>query len=216
MIICPWCGTTYAAFQSNCQRCGGPLTAADQVTVRASRPLDASAPAGGALDQSPPPPPPRPISSNYAWRLMFSEGWVIAALIFAFVGAIFFVVGAALTVFIITAFVGIPFALLGLAFMGGGAAVTAWRYQAAKQIVEVVRMGQATTGQIARVDENLSVLVNGRHPWTITYHFQALGRDFVGQVTTLQTPGPSVQAGRPAYVLYLPADPQHNALYPHP
>ena len=26
MVICPWCGTNYTTFQSNCSRCGGPLT----------------------------------------------------------------------------------------------------------------------------------------------------------------------------------------------
>jgi hypothetical protein len=84
MIICPWCGTTYSAFQSNCQRCGGPLTAANQVTVPAHVPR-----AEAELDQSPPqspPPAPRPISDSYAWRLVFGEGWVVAALIFAFIG----------------------------------------------------------------------------------------------------------------------------------
>jgi hypothetical protein len=133
-----------------------------------------------------------------------------------FIGAIFFLVGALLTIGIITAFVGIPFALVGLALLGGGAGVTIWRYQVAKQTVEVMRNGQAVIGQIAGVDENLSVEVNGRHPWTITYRFQAVGRDYEGRVTTLHAPGPGLRPGRPGYVLYLPDDPRRNALYPHP
>jgi hypothetical protein len=219
MVICPWCGTSYANFQSNCQRCGGPLTTADQETVRVPRRSAAGGPAvvpEAAPLQSPPPPPPRPISSDYALRLLFGDGWVISALVFVLIGGIFFVVGVSLTVAIITAFVGIPFVGMGLAFLVGGGAVTAWRYQAATQLAEVVRMGQAATARIERVEENYNVRVNGRNPWTITYSFQVSGRDFTGQVTTLHSPGPAVQAGKMAYVLYLPADPKYNSLYPHP
>ena len=214
MITCPWCGTTYVAFQSNCQRCGGPLAPADQPEAQPHEPLGEAEFVQGL--PPPPPPAPRPISDNYAWRLVFDEGWVIAALIVAFIGAIFFVVGAVLTVLIITAIVGIPFALTGLAFLGGGGAVTIWRYQAARQTVEVMRNGVAVLGEIAAVDENVAVSVNEQHPWTITYRFQVVGRDFEGRVTTLHTPGPALKVGHKAYVLYLPNNPQYNALYPHP
>jgi hypothetical protein len=213
MVICPWCGTAYTAFQPNCQRCGGPLTAAEQVPWQPRERPDEAEILGSLTE---PPPAPRPISDSYAWRLIISEGWVVAAFVFGFVGAIFFVVGAMLTIFIITAFVGIPFVLLGLAMLGGGAAVTVWRYQAAKHTVDVMRNGQAVVGHIASVDENLNVSVNGRHPWTITYRFHIVGSDYEGQVTTLHTPGPALRPGHSAYVLYLPNDPQHNALYPHP
>jgi len=213
MVICPWCGTTYAAFQSNCQRCGGPLTPADQA---AGKPREGSEEAELEGNLTQPPPAPRPIADSYAWRLVLDEGWVVAAIVLASLGATFFLVGAILTIFIITAFVGIPFALIGLAMLGGGAGVTVWRYQAAKRTVEVMRNGQSAIGQIAGVDENLNVSVNGRHPWRITYRFQAIGRDYEGQVTTLHTPGPRLRPGSRTYVLYLPNEPQYNALYPHP
>ncbi len=212
MVICPWCGTTYAAFQSNCQRCGGPLTPAEQ----ARQPREGAQEGGLEVDLTPPPAAPRPIADSYAWRLVTDEGWVVAAIVLASLGATFFLVGAILTIFIITAFVGIPFALLGLAMLGGGAGVTLWRYQTAKRTVEVMRNGQAAIGQIAGVDENLNVSINGRHPWRISYRFQAIGRDYEGQVTTLHTPGASLRPGSRAYVLYLPSEPQYNALYPHP
>jgi hypothetical protein len=213
MVICPWCGTAYTAFQSNCQRCGGPLMAADQATEQPREGVDEGEPQGNLTQ---PPPAPRPISDSYAWRLIIGEGWVVAALIVASIGAVFFVVGAVLTIFIVTAFIGIPFALVGLALLGGGAGVTVWRYQNAKRTVDVMRNGQAVIGQVAGVDENLNVSINGRHPWRIRYRFQAIGRDYEGQVTTLHVPGRTLRPGSRAYVLYLPNEPQHNALYPHP
>ncbi len=33
MVICPWCGTNYPAFQPNCDKCGGPLQLADEEIV---------------------------------------------------------------------------------------------------------------------------------------------------------------------------------------
>ena len=33
MVVCPWCGTNYAAFQSNCSKCGGPIQAVQAVTA---------------------------------------------------------------------------------------------------------------------------------------------------------------------------------------
>jgi hypothetical protein len=210
MITCPWCGTSYAAFQSNCDKCGGPLSpltgeGTSQPAARAS---------GDGLPR--PPPAPRPISDSYAWSLIGSDGWAVAGFIFALLGAIFTLVGAALTLGIITAFVGIPFVALGLLFLGGGAALLLPRYQAAQRTVGVLRMGEAASGQIARVEQNLNVRVNGRYPWTITYQFRVQERDYEGRVTTLNPPGPELQPGSMACILYSPQSPEHNSLYPHP
>ena len=76
-----------------------------------------------------PPPAPRPIPNRYAWRLLSTDGWAIAALVFCLLGVIFSLVGGGLTLAILTAFVGIPFLLLGIAFLGAGAGIFLWRYQ---------------------------------------------------------------------------------------
>jgi hypothetical protein len=207
MVICPWCGTAYAAFQSNCQRCGGPLL--PPVT-------ESAPPAVAAPSPVMPPPPPRPISDSYLWRLLLTDGAVIPFAILGLMGLIFTLVGGALTLAIITAFVGIPFAILGLAFLGGAGALYYWRYGEAQKVVRVLRYGEAAVGQIARVEQNLVVRVNGRYPWTIAYGFQAGGRSYTGQVTTLYSPGPALQPERAACVLYLPTAPEVNGLYPHP
>jgi hypothetical protein len=205
MITCPWCGTHYAAFQSNCKNCGGPLPP----------PAHAAAPEREA-DLLPPPPPPRPISDSYVWRLLAADGGAIVAGIFAMLGVIFMIVGVPLTIGIITAFVGLPFAGLGIVVLGVGGLVLVRRYGAARKTVSVLRQGEAARGQITDLEENLSVRVNGRHPWTIKYQFQVNGRNYEGKVSTLNRPDPQLQPEKAAYVLYLPEAPEVNTLYPHP
>jgi membrane protein implicated in regulation of membrane protease activity len=203
MITCPWCGTNYESFQSNCRNCGGPLPIPKE---------------SGLLEEEilMPPPPPRPIAQNYAWRLLFSDGWAIAALVLLILGVIFAPLGIILTVVIVTAFVGLPFAALGLLFLAGGAAVVWWRYREMQQVVDVLRIGDSTTGQILSVEENYHVEINGRNPWLIRYQFQHEGLSYEGQVSTLNTPAANLQAGKPACILYLPQTPARNSLYPHP
>lgn len=210
MVTCPWCGTNYEKFQPNCQNCGGPLPAPSERTAssREDSPLEASLLA--------PPPPPRPISDRYVWRLLASDGRAIAALVFGSLGATFTLVGVALTLGIITAFVGIPFAVLGLVFLAVGAVLAVSRYKEAQKSVEVLRTGQAVEGQISQVEQNFQVRVNMRNPWVIWYQFHLGGQSYQGHVSTFNTPGPALQPGQPAYVLYLPQVPERNVLYPHP
>jgi hypothetical protein len=210
MITCPWCGTNYIKFQSNCSNCGGPLPAPAESTATG---LETRFAEESLLA---PPPPPRPISDRYAWRLMMNDGWAIAAMVFILMGVIFAPLGLALTLGIVTAFVGIPFGILGLMFLGGGAAIATWRYQEMQKIVGVLRVGNAVIGQIVQTEENLNVEVNGRHPWVIRYQFHLDGQTYEGKVSTLNTPGAALQPGKRAYVLYLPQMPGLNTLYPHP
>jgi len=205
MITCHWCGTNYLQFQSNCDRCGAPL----------ALPADASA-TNSAGRPPTPPPAPRPVAASYAWKLMWSDGTGVVGLIFLILGAVFTVVGGALTLGVITAFVGLPFLLLGLVFLLVGGGLAASRYQAARRTVDVLRLGEAAAGKIARVEQNLNVRVNNQHPWNIWYQFQVQSQSFEGKVSTFNTPGPSLQPGQSATVLYAPQAPQHNSLYPHP
>jgi len=206
MVTCPWCGTNYQTFQSNCDRCGGPL----------SIPTEASAAPSSAGSLPTPPPAPRPVADSYAWKLVWSDGWGVLGFIFSLLGAIFTVVGLVLTLVIITAFVGIPFVGLGLIFLIPGGILLSARYQRALRTVGVLRVGDAATGQITHVEQNLAVRVNNQHPWKIAYQFKVHDLPYDGQVTTLNTPGPALQPGQAARVLYLPQAPQYNSLYPHP
>ena len=206
MITCPWCGTNYLAFQSNCKNCGGPLQAVDEAI--------------GLSDQIQnlpmPPSPPRSISDRYMWRLLYSDGWSIAGLILGFMGVIFSFLGAVLTIGMVTAFVGIPFLLLGILFLGISSGLFIWRYREAQKVVNVLREGEAIHGQIVDVQENYSVSINGRYPWVIRYQFRVNGQDYEGKVTTMNQPGPQLQAGKAVCVLYLRTTPEWNSIYPHP
>ncbi len=206
MIICPWCGTTHLTFQSNCKNCGGPLSEADK-----KKPSSAE-------DEVLPTPPlaPRAIPKKYVWKLLFSSGWWIAALVFCILGAVFSTVGAGLTIAIITAFLGIPFLALGVAFFIAGLWVFLWQYQNAQKIVNVLREGDVARGQIVEVQENYSVIINGRHPWIIRYQFQANGQDQAGKVTVMNPPGEQLHAGKAVSILYLPTAPKWSSIYPHP
>ena len=163
-----------------------------------------------------PPPPPRSISNGYIWRLLLSDGAAIASGIIAFIGSIFTVLGGALTIAIITAFVGIPFLLLGLAFLIGGGVIFYKRYQAFEKIMLVLREGVAAVGEIVSVEENYNVEVNHRNPWNIAYRFQVNGQEYTDKVSTLNRPGAALQPEKPVSVLYLANEPEINSLYPHP
>jgi len=199
VITCPWCGTNYPVFQTNCKNCGGPLPFAEEtpaVTIPA------------------PPPAPRNLPGNYVWRMLPTDGWSILAFVFTLLGGIFTVVGFALTVSIVTAFVGIPFLFIGLPFLGAGIAVAAWRYRQAQQVLQVLRIGEAVLGQITDTSERTYITINERHPWTISYRFQIDGSEYIGAATTLRTPDWRHQPGQAVWVLYLPDNPMQNTIYP--
>ncbi len=204
-ITCPYCGTSYTSFQSNCSRCGAPLPAPSQLAAAAAR-----------RKLQMPPDPPREISSSYAWKLMLTDGWAIAAFVLLIIGLTFTLTGGGLTLGIVTAVVGLPFLCLGLGFLGGGGYLFFWRFQLAQDQLGVLRHGQSTVGEITEVHENVNVTVNGYHPWDISYKFELDGQEYTGSVSTLNAPSEALRPGNKAAVLYLPDKPQHNGLYPHP
>jgi hypothetical protein len=206
MITCPWCGTNYTEFQSNCKNCGGTLQPARESTT----------PSVSTGNIPVPPPAPREISNHYAWRLMMTDGWSIAAFVFTLLGGIFSLVGAGLTLGVVTAFVGVPFLAFGLAFLASGVGILIWRYNRTLKMVEVLRDGVSARGEIMDVHENYSVEINNRYPWVIRYQFQFIGQTYTGEVSTLNPVGQEFQAGNAVCVLYLPAEPQWNCIYPHP
>jgi hypothetical protein len=199
MTGCPWCGTNYTTFRSNCKNCGGPLPQFEEAPTPPPIP-----------DVPEPPPAPREFKSSFVWRKLFSEGWTIAASVFVLLGVIFTLIGIPL----ILVFVGIVFIPLGLLFLAVGVPIIIWRYQKAQQTLSVLRMGEPVLGNIVDITENVAVSVNGRHPWIITYRFEVGGDRYEGKTTTLRPVGFTHHAGQPMYVLYLPDDPAQNSIYP--
>jgi len=205
MYTCPWCGTNYLAFQTNCNNCGGPLSAIpDQPSSMAA-----------AEDLPEVSPAPRTISDRYVLRLLSSDAKWIVGLVFGLLGIVFAPLGLILTVALVTAFVGIPFLLLGLVFLGVGGFLFWTSYQNAQKTVLVLREGLPTEGQITQVDEDYSTSINNRHPWIIGYEYQVDGQHYTGRVSTL-TPPRQVEVGHSARVLYLATEPKFSSIYPHP
>jgi hypothetical protein len=200
MITCPWCGTSYTAFRSNCVNCGGPLPPPRE---------EASTPSP-IPDISEPPPAPRDFKNSFAWRKLLSDGWAVAAGVFLLLGVIFTLIGIPLILVV----VGIAFVPLGLVFLGAGVPILIWRYNLAQQTLNVLRLGEPVLGSIVDIHENVAVEVNGRHPWIITYGFEVDGEEYEGKTTTLRPVGFTHQVAQPMYVLYLPDDPTQNTIYP--
>jgi hypothetical protein len=163
-----------------------------------------------------PPPSPRDVPRNYAWRILFTDGWGITGGVFFLLGAIFGLVGMGLIIGIVTVLIGLPFAGLGVLFLLGGGAVLIWRYEKAQETVEVLREGEATLGEIVEVYQNFHVQVNGRYPWTVVYRYEVNGQGYTGKVTTLSRPDLSQQPGKGVYVLYALSDPGQSTTYPYP
>lgn len=105
---CPWCGTSYTTFRSNCRNCGGPLPPPRQETA-APPPIP---------DIPEPPPAPRDFKNSFVWRNLLSDGWAIAAGVFTLLGVIFTLIGIPLILVV----VGLAFVPLGLLFLAVGGA----------------------------------------------------------------------------------------------
>lgn len=212
MILCPWCGTSTTTFQTPCPRCGGPIP--EPAKPAPASPVTLNRAKEEVVDL--PPAPPRAISDSYRWKLMRADPWCQGAFIFVLLGAFFGVLGLVLTVAVVTAFVGIPFLGLGVLFLGGGGYVLYRRDQETTKRLDILRRGEAVIGQVSEARTNTSVEVNGRNPVTIRYRFEAGGREYQGEVTTLNSSEYQFPSGKSTCILYLPEAPEYSSMYPHP
>ncbi len=205
MIQCPWCGTNYTSFQSNCSNCGGALPLPSETEEDSDQPQITI-----------PPLAPREAPRDYLWRILSADPIALTGAIFLLIGVIFGGVGIVLTAAIITIFIGIPFAFIGVLMTAIGLVLILGRYQQAKRLETVYRDGQAILGEISAVHPNLNLRVHGRQPWTIEYHFETSGQEFYGKASSLMKPDLAQQPGKPVYVLFAPEDPAMSILYPIP
>jgi len=155
-----------------------------------------------------PPATPRPIAKRYGWRLTAAGSWGLAAIGLLAAGVILSGLGIGLPVSRLTQELNAA----GSFLLGGGILVGGWRWEQAKQAVEVLRTGKATRGVVTQVDE----AGGGRERWVIRYRFSVDGQEYTGQVRTHNPPEAGPQVGQAVSVLYLPKTPGQNALYPHP
>lgn len=224
MITCPWCGTSYKAFQSSCGKCGGPLAA--------EQGQDGRPPSSLAT----PPPAPRAFHEEYARHLVKEDPEAANGMAVAFIGGFLAVnmvllpvvigvqkldLAGALEAFGLYAVAMLLFALLLFAFalylLIGGISIVRQRDKELQKMVDVMRVGQATVGEIVEVRENRKQSHGERHPWEIYYRYKVNGGQRMhGKMVTTNTPGARHQPGCEVNVLYLPDEPAQSVLYPHP
>ncbi len=214
MITCPWCGTHYVTFQSNCNNCGGtlPLPAVEPP------PTAAQAETANPPEVAMPPTPPRQVPKNYLTRLIWTDAWFIVGFVFTLLGGIFTVISMPmliLSALVVPMLVGLPFAAIGLPMLAGGIGLMVWRSNESKKIIALLENGQATRGQILEVTQNFNVRVNHRYPWTIRYGYQVNGNQYQGQISTFSMPGVAYQPSMPVPVLYAAQTPSTSTLYPN-
>lgn len=208
MITCPWCGTHFQTFRPNCSQCGGSLPLPE--------PVDASMQAARDEFLIIPPTAPREIPDSHVKRLMLVETGGLTGGILTLLGGIFAFVGLLLTVIIITAFVGIPFSIIGLVMLGFGISLLNAAHQKAKGMVEVLRHGEPVLGTITGIVEKTHIQINNRSPWCIHYQFEHQGRVVQGESSTMSFPGFGTRRGSKVYVLVMPDDPNRHSIYPNP
>jgi hypothetical protein len=225
MITCPWCGTSYQTFQTSCGKCGGPLPAEQKQDGRSPRSLAA------------PPPAPRAFHEEYARRLVQEDEEAGNGTMVAFTGG-FLLTCMVLLPVVLSGVIGIRltdvfdsyglpvvafvlFDLLLFAFalylLVGGISIVRERDKELQKMVDVMRIGQATVGEIVEVRENRKQTQNDRHPWEIYYRYKVNGGQRMhGKIVTQNIPGARYQPGCEVNVLYLPDEPNRSVLYPHP
>lgn len=196
-VICPWCGQRNPPHALECRKCGGPLPAAK-----------------GQDPGAPPPPPPRALPKGYKARVFWKEspllfisaGFLAFGLLF---GCVFSIVGVAGALPFL--FIGL---LIGLVFLliGGISMYLGIRKGLSK--IRPYEFGRSTLGEITEIYRDTSVEVNGRSPWAVLYQFK-VGDDAIEGKSRTWKYAPRMKAvGDKVYVLYLPEDPEQNALYP--
>ena len=105
---------------------------------------------------------------NFIWLRLGSDALSVTAGILLFMGAIFGVVGFALTISLVAIFVGLPFLGLGLFFLLFAVPTLINRYQNARQTEEILRNGQAALGQVENLRVNYSVAITTSTPGSST------------------------------------------------
>jgi hypothetical protein len=110
------------------------------------------------------------------------------------------------------------FALLG-GTIGGlfgfvGIIVMFFGYRKARGKIRALEHGVHAIGEVLSVGEDLTVQVNGVHPWRIRYLFPVDGSELNGSASTFDNSVRHHKKGQPVHVLYIPSDPGQNTLWP--
>ncbi len=189
MFTCGWCGTSYPTWQSHCDSCGGPL------------------PPPPGRDIGPEPPnPPRKLPIGFERRIRWTENVLVI------IGAIFSVVGVIpVLLFTQVHHAGI---LVFAIFLVMGIAMFVSGWKKAAHTLRAFKHGRAVKGEITEVYLDTTETINNRHPWRISYKFDADGQMMDDYAKTWDASAALRSAGQPLWVLYVVNDPSQNTIYP--
>ena len=195
MMQCGWCGNKTAQAGPGCTTCGGPLPTPGEARLAA-----------------PPPPAPRALPAPFPRRERFApdSGIWVGLIWIAFTG-LFPLIFALISV---GAPVMLPAAAGSLIFVVPGAVITGLSLRRASRRLSLLRTGHSAVGTISAVDEDRSRTVDDRYPHRLSYLFEVEGQRHAGSVTSIREDLRAFEVGHPIHVIYNPADPDHNDVWP--
>lgn len=206
-VICGFCGAATPVLEpASCVHCGGTVRVLEPLVVECGwcgasnrRDLHESCVhCGGPLPALPsghpgprPPDPPRALPPGYANRVRY---WKNVEVIIGIV-------------FTIPFFWTLLFPAVGIPLWISGA-------RRARRQLGALRDGAATRGRITgvSVDENKSI--NEKHPWKIAYTFDTPDATLPGSCEAWDPVSARRSAGDALWVVYDPADPRSNSIWP--
>jgi hypothetical protein len=195
-ITCPWCQQHWVTRPGlDCARCGGPLPP----------------PPGPSLSLAPPP-APRKLPDAFLDRLKKRYFGLWFGNLFLMIGLPVVVLGL-----VLTCFAG-PFALIPLG-IGGVFATIGYmfrRHESRKMnaTLDVLSRGMAAEARIAQITRDPRELYNGEPAYSVVYVFFVGGARYGGTMNSHDPVNATHQPGEPLWVVYNPADPNHNSLWP--
>lgn len=170
-------------------------------------------PAPGDADLgAPPAKEPRALPTGFFRHELFSQGagvWFGA--IWSVLTGVFPLIFGTIAIFNPVMW---PAALLCVVFVLPGLVIVALSVRRARRRLEVLRDGTAITGSIESVRPNVNVRINGKNPWLLSYLFEVDGRRFGGSLSTMEDDVAKFKAGQRVHVVFLPAEPDRNDLWP--
>lgn len=150
-------------------------------------------------------------------RDFFASGSGVVALVFSILGLAFLAGGAGIALVRLASW-GEPNWIVGVTFLGLGAAFAAvggmlgWRRIASLRRREaLLKFGMPAIATVTFAEPNASVRVNRRHPWIVRYEYDVGGRRYQGTESTFDLPrglAPGAQVG----IRYDREDPRRSAL----
>jgi hypothetical protein len=155
----------------------------------------------------PPPPAPRPVPRGFTKHVAPVQRF------FFFFGALWTAI--ALLVLVPMALSPMPASvkLLLTVFLLPGLVPLLLSFKKTARLKRTYSLGEATIGRVLETGYNMSLSVNGRHPFRLEYEFEADGHKYNGRVDGWDKKLVARRVGDPVHVLYMKEAPRSSVVY---